>query len=141
MILSGYGPVLLFVKNQANVLWIVIPYPPFGLATVSFMGLASFLVLLGIYYSAISVAEDSTLRQSIRTLALRESKLLDSIGIAQMEQEIQRKVLTLTKLNQERMAEESGIQSSLTEEEMMQYLEQVLREVKEQKTTTDNTNW
>ena len=42
---------------------------------------------------AISVSEDSKLRQSIRHVALREPKLLDSIGIAQMEQEIQKRVL------------------------------------------------
>jgi hypothetical protein len=61
------------------------PYPPFGLPTISFIGLASYLVLAGIYSSAISAAEDSKLRQSIRNFALKETKLLDSIGMAQME--------------------------------------------------------
>jgi hypothetical protein len=67
---------------------------------------------------------------SIRSFALKESKLLDSIGTAQMEQEIQRKVITFTKRIQDRMTEESEIQSSLTEEDMKEYLEQVIREVK-----------
>ena len=52
-----------------------------------------------------------------------------------MEQEIQRRVLTLTKQNQNRMAEESGIQSSLTEEDMKDYLEQVIEEVKKERRT------
>jgi hypothetical protein len=47
-----------------------------------------------------------------------------------MEQEIQRRVLTLTKQNQDKMAEETGIQSSLTEEDMIEYLEQVIDEAK-----------
>jgi hypothetical protein len=59
------------------------------------------------------VSEDSKLRQWIRNFAL-ESRLLDSIETEQMEQEIQRRVLTVTRENQERMAEESGIQTSLT---------------------------
>jgi hypothetical protein len=79
MIISAYGLVLLFTSNQANIL-VFGPYPPFGLATISFMGLSSYLVLVGIYYSAISVAEDSKLRQSIGHFALEEAKLLDSMA-------------------------------------------------------------
>jgi hypothetical protein len=129
MIVSAYGLILLFISNHA-VLLVNITYPPFGLTTVSFMGLSSYLFLLGIYSSAISVSEDSKLRQSIRDNALQQSRLLDSIGTAQMEQEIQKKVLTLTKQNQDRMQEESGIESSLSEEDIKDYLKQVLDEVK-----------
>jgi hypothetical protein len=134
MILSAYGLVLMFISNQAVVL-VNIFYPPFGIVTVSLMGLASYLLLLGVYSSAISVSEDSKLRKSIRNYALKESRLLDSIGIAQMEQQIQKKVIEFTKQNQYQMAEETGIQSSLTEEDMRQYLEQVIREVKMQRTS------
>ena len=47
-----------------------------------------------------------------------------------MDQEIQKKVTTFTKRNQERMTEETGIQSSLTDEDVKEYLEQGIREVK-----------
>jgi len=93
------------------------------------MGLASYLILIGIYSTAISVSEDSKLRQTIRSLTTKESKLLDSIGTAHMELEIQRRVLKITQLNQDRLVEESGIQSSLTEEDMKEYLQQVIREL------------
>ena len=84
---------MIFASEQAIIL-VNKPYPPFGLPTISFLGLSSYLLLLiGIYSSAISVSEDSKLRQSIRNSALRETKLLDSIGMAQMEQEIQRRVI------------------------------------------------
>lgn len=71
---------------------------------------------------------------------MKESRLLDSIGTAQMEDEIQKKVITFTKRNQDRMAEETGIQSSLSEEDVKEYLQQVIREVKKQKTTPNKTN-
>jgi hypothetical protein len=129
MMISAYGMMLLFSSNQAAGL-VLVPYPPFGLVTVSFFGLSSYLFLIGIYSSSISVAEDSNLRRSIRSFAMKESKLLDSIGTAQMEQEIQKNVITFTKRIQDRMTEESEIQSSLTEEDMKEYLEQVIREVK-----------
>lgn len=128
MIISGIGLVLLFVSNQA-IVFVDEPYPPFGFASVSFMGLASYLVLIGIYSSAISISEDSRLRSSIRDFAMKEANLLDSIGSAHMEQEIQKRVITITKQNQDRMTEESGIQSSLTEEDMKEYLQQVIKEI------------
>jgi hypothetical protein len=103
-------------------------------------GLSSYLLLVGIYSSAISVSEDSKLRQSIRQVAISEPKLLDSIGTAQMEQEIQRRVLTISKQTRTSMVDETGIQSSMTDDDMKQYLEQVIREVKIQKSSTNNNN-
>jgi hypothetical protein len=127
---AAVGFVLLFVADQAVVL-VNAPYPPLGLASISFMGLASYLIFAGIYSSAISVSHDSQLRRSIRNFAIKETtRLLDSIGSAHMEQEIQKRVIMLTKRNQDRMAEESGIQCSLTEDDMKEYMEQVINEVK-----------
>ena len=62
-----------------------------------------------------------------------------------MEQEIQKKVITVTRQNQDRITEESGIESSLTEGDMKEYLEQVIREVTMQRTSdkprrTNNSN-
>jgi hypothetical protein len=134
MMITAYGIMLLFSSNQAASLALV-PYPPFGLATVSFFGLSSFLIFIGIYSSAISVAEDSQLRKSIRRYAVDESRLLDSIGMAQMESEIEKKILTFAKRNQEKMAEESGIQSSLSDDDIKRYLGQVLQEVRKSPST------
>lgn len=111
--ISAYGSILIFTSNQANVL-LNTPYPPFGVITSSIRGLSSYLLLVGIYSAAVSVSEDSKLRQSIRSFAIKESRLLDSIGMAQMEQQIQRKITEFTKRNQDKMTEEPGIQSSLT---------------------------
>jgi hypothetical protein len=125
MIISAYGLVLLFTSNQANIL-VSGPYPPFGLATISFMGLSSYLVLVGIYYSAISVAEDSKLRQSIGHFALEEAKLLDSIGTAQMEKQIEDFVMKMTKDNAHWLDLQSGVKPSLTEDDMNSYLAEVI---------------
>jgi hypothetical protein len=129
MIISAYGFVLLFISEQAIVLT-YLAYPPFGFVTISFMGLSSFLIFTGIYSAAISVAQDSNLRKSIRNFAINESKLLDSIGTAQMEQEVQKKVITFTKQNQARIEEETGIETSLSDQDIERYLEQVIKEIK-----------
>jgi hypothetical protein len=133
LIVAAIGFVLLFVSDQAIVL-LAVPYPPLGLSSVSFVGLSSYLILTGIYSSAVYISQDSKLRQSIRTIAIRESRLLDSIGTAHMEQEIQRRVTTLLKRNQELIEQETGIGSSTSEEaDMKEYLREVINEVKLQK--------
>ncbi len=65
MMITGYGMMILFSSNQASAL-IRFFYPPFGLFTLSFFGLASYLLLIGIYSAVMSVAQDSDLRRSIR---------------------------------------------------------------------------
>lgn len=70
---------LLFVSNQPTGL-ILLPYPLFGLVTICLIGLASYLLYLGIYSSTLSVSENSRLRQTIRNEALQESQqFLDAI--------------------------------------------------------------
>jgi hypothetical protein len=132
LIITAVGFVLLFIADQAVVL-LYVPYPPFGLASISFMGLSSYLILTGIYSSAIYISQDSKLRRTVRTIAMREARLLDSIGTAHMEQEIERKVNPLLRRSQEIIKQETGVSAS--EEDMKEYLQEVLNEVKFQKET------
>ena len=85
---------------------------------------------MGLYSSAISVSQDLKLRQSIRESAIDASKLLVSIGSAQMEQELEKKVMVVARNEKEQLTERSGIQPTLTEYDMKQYLTVVLKEIK-----------
>jgi hypothetical protein len=129
VIMSAYGLILLFVSNQAIIL-ATAPYPPFGLVTVSFVGLLSYLMLVGIYCSAISVSEDVIIRQTIRKSVNNESELLGSIGSSHMQQELERRVLKITKSTSDLMGEQTGVEPSITEGNMKEYLQEVLTEVK-----------
>ena len=90
------------------------------------------MILSGLSYSAISVAQDAALRRSIRK-NVRDMKFIENIGTAQMEQELQKRVLTIAKKNSDIMTEETGVQPSLSEDDMKQYLEEVLKEIKVRK--------
>jgi hypothetical protein len=131
MMIAAYGFLLFYVAGTAVVSQAV--YPPFGLASVSFTGLACYLIYTGLYSSAISVSQDSSLRQSIRKSAIEQTKFLQSMGTAQMEQELQKRVITIAKKNSDIMAEETGVQPSLNEDDMKQYLEEVIKEIKVKK--------
>jgi hypothetical protein len=129
MIITAWGFILYFNCGQATVLQA--GYPPYGLASVSFVGLSSFLILTGLYQSAISVAQDAKLRKSIQTSTLQQSsKLLDSIGTSQMVKEIEDKVINMTQEDAYSLAQQSGVDPSLTENEMKFYVEKVLEEIK-----------
>ena len=95
MIISGFGIFLIFAANQAATQTIPGIYPPFGLLTITVLNIAAFFMLLGIYNSATLVSTNHNLRKLIRKHAL-ESRLLDLIGQAEMENEIRRTVKKIT---------------------------------------------
>lgn len=87
MIISGYGLLLLFTASQHQVL-LQYPYPPFGLPTICYVGLASYLVLVGVYSAALSVARDSELRKEFYKTARSQLDLLKTIGVTEMEKQL-----------------------------------------------------
>jgi hypothetical protein len=127
MIISGWGIFLIFAANQASAQMLT-PYPPFGLATITILVLASFLMLLGIYNSATLVSANNELRRSIYNHAL-ESKLLGAIGHAEMEKAIQN---TVEQVNRDKVELEKELEEpvELDERELEKYIEFVVKEVR-----------
>ena len=131
MMIAAYGIVIYFVAGNATVA--AAGYPPFGLVSVSFVGLSAFLVLQGIYNSAVSVAHDVDLRRSIKKSALKESKLLDSMGKAEIQHELEKKVMKITKDKAGVITQESEVQPSLSEDELKKYFDEVISEVRKER--------
>ncbi len=129
LIISGFGFFLLFTSNQA-ILMSIAPYPPFGIATITVMGLSAYLVVVGIYMSTISLSQDTQLRRSIRRVAIAQSKLFDSMVTAEIEIEIERRVREVINIQSVEMEDETGVQPSLNEQEAHDYLKEVIREIK-----------
>jgi hypothetical protein len=133
LIMTGYGFMLFFTASQVTLS--ATAYPPFGFATVSFYGLASYLILIGLYLSAISVSEDVELRSYIKNSTMQESRFLHSIGsssLMERERLVMKKVLSKAKERQREVAEETGVQSSLTEEEIKEYVNKEKEKVERQ---------
>ena len=129
LIISGFGFFLLFTSNQAILLSIA-PYPPFGIATITVMGLSGYLIVLGIYMSTISLSHDSELRRSIRHVATTQSKLFDSMVSVEIEKEIEQRVMEVIKQRSVQMEKDTGVEPSLGDQEAMDYLKQVIDEIK-----------
>jgi hypothetical protein len=129
MIISGWGILLIFGSDQAVVQsQLQSPYPPFGLATLTVLITAAFLMLLGIYNSATLVSTNNELRISIRKHTL-ESKLLGLIGQAEMEKGIQEIVKRINQ-DKDRLEIDTQQRVELDESELKKYVDLVIREVK-----------
>jgi hypothetical protein len=85
MMITAYGFILFFTARSATIS--AAGYPPFGFINVLLLGPFSFLILNGLYRSAICVAEDIKLHESIRTLAKRESTLIDEGATAEVQKD------------------------------------------------------
>jgi hypothetical protein len=132
MIICGLGFLLFFSAGQSTLTNTL--YPPFGLATMSLYGLSTYMILLGLYSSAISVSEDIELRKSIKKSTLRESKFLDSMGTAHMEKELMKRMVVKAREEQKELAQESGgIKSSLTEEDILNIVKETDKDIKDKK--------
>ena len=128
--MCAYGIVIFVISVGSSEIYTA--YPPFGVASFSFVSLGSYLFGFGIYSAARAVSEDARLRQSIRKSVEEELRLLGSIGGAQMEQEKYKIVTKIAKQHQASMDEERAGSSipPLTEGEIKQYLDEVWREMK-----------
>ena len=127
MIIAAYGLLVFYIAGSAIAAQAA--YPPYGLASVSFIGLSCYLIYTGLYSSAVIVSQDTGLRQSIRRSVTEQSKLLDSIGTAHMEKELQSRVLTVAKKLSDTMTEETGVEASMTDNEIKEYIDLVKNEI------------
>lgn len=130
LIIAAFGFVLHFISN--NLTLTAASYPPFGIATLIPLPLSAYMIFLGVYSTAISISQDIKLRQSIKKMATKDTNLLSSIGTAQMDWEIQRTVRGLqdvVEVQEKEMEKQTGIETNLEEDEMKEYLEQVMQEV------------
>ncbi|HEY1248231.1 MAG TPA: hypothetical protein VGE97_04520, partial [Nitrososphaera sp.] len=130
---SGFGVMVLMATVSSPVHYIDFhqtPYPPFAVIPWSFGGFAAYMFSIGFYFSAISISQDRMLRKSIRRIATSETKLIGEIGMAQMHQEIERKVTLMTEEQEEILHKQTGIEQSLSEEEIKQYIDEALEETR-----------
>jgi hypothetical protein len=127
MIIAAYGFVLFYIAGSAGAAQAA--YPPFGIVAVSLTGLSCYLIYTGLYASAVTVSQDTTLRLSIRKSLTDQSKFLDSMGSAHMEKELQSTVLNIAKKHSDVLTEMTGVESSMTERDIKEYMAMVMDEI------------
>ena len=127
MIIAAYGFILFYISGSATAAQAA--YPPFGIVSVSFVGLSCYLIYVGLYSSAVTVSQDTALRLSIRKSLTDQSKFLHSMGTAHMEQELQSAVLKIAKKHSDVMTQNTGVEASMTDTDIKEYMSMVMDEI------------
>jgi hypothetical protein len=127
MYIAAWGSALLQLTGIAGVYPAL--YPPFGLFAALLTSLACYLLLIGIYSSALTVSIDTKLRRLVRTYAIEKAKLIDVVGNAQMKREIEGRVLEISRRYSDEVIQQTGVHPSLTEQDVKLYVENVMQEL------------
>ena len=130
LVMTSMGLVLIFIITQGTI--IMAPFPPFGLPSLSFAIIAIYLFNFGFYATALSLAHDIKLRETIKVKTKHNINLLGSIGKAQMTSELTQAVNNVKEIvekEEKELEEKTGIETSISEETIQDYMEQVLNEV------------
>jgi len=124
--IAGIGDTIIGIALSTSALQVT-----YGAAAHSLVLLSSFLFCLGLYVSAVAVSQDNSLRKSIKKTI---PELFDNVGSAQTEKELLERAVRLLKANREKMEEETGgVSYALTEDDIKEYIVQVIREKKQSK--------
>jgi hypothetical protein len=125
--ISAIGIISLFICFFAN------PssgsYLPFGLLSVSFFSFASYLFFVGVYSSAITISSDLSLRRTLRISVLDQSKFLDNIAIADLNEELETHIDNVIK-NHDLASYENEEKKGLSEQDIKNYALEILEELR-----------
>jgi hypothetical protein len=127
LIICSIGIVSLFSSMQPGMPFYA-TYPPFGLVTLLFLGLSSYMLLVGMLGIAANVSKDSVLRREIYKGLEVDSDVLKKMGMAEMQQEMERRILPLA--NKIKLSEEMRDRiKDPSEEDVKIMIEEVLNEI------------
>lgn len=122
LLISCIGMTILFSSVEITPLQYKV-LPPYGLVTEAFIPLGSYLLLVGIFTSAVNVSQDGELRRDFRKSAMANLNLLRTIGIAQMEKEL---------IKNFKLAEKRGTSLETTQDYSEENIKQIVHEVLEE---------
>jgi hypothetical protein len=87
LLISGMGMAFLYASIEIDTL-LYATYPPFGVVTVSFIPIGSYVLFTGILRSARLVSRDKELRKEFYKTAASQLRILKTIGVTEMEKEL-----------------------------------------------------
>jgi len=125
ILISGIGIAIIFGSLEITTLQYTL-YPPYGLITLAFMPLGSYLLFIGILTSAQNVSRNIEIRQELYKSTKSELSFLKEIGEAQRVQELVSKCKNIAKRTP--IPGETD-NFDLEQEEIMEIINNVLNEL------------
>jgi hypothetical protein len=128
LLFSSIGVAILFGTFEIAPLQYHV-YPPYGFMTQAFIPLGAYLLLVGIFSSAKVISRDSQLRKEFYKSAASQLSLLKTIGVSQMEKELERQVKSMEEKASSLSSERIGDVPELEEKNVKEILHDVLNEL------------
>jgi hypothetical protein len=121
-----------FVMNSIVIYHLIFQtlYPPYGLINLSLLGLSAFLIYIGLFSSAVLISKDMKIRILVNKLVDEEITFLKKLGQAQTQKEMEENVTEVIKKNAEVIDEQSGLELPVPQEDIQEYINYVMKEVK-----------
>lgn len=126
LLISTIG-IMILIGSQETFGVFVGAYPPFGSVTISFMGLGSYLLLIGIIGSSLYITKSSKIRDEI-VRNIESTNLLKEIGITEWNLELDKYI---KKVSKEVQKEERENYES--DEDIKRMINDVINELKDKK--------
>lgn len=130
LLISAIGIAILYGSIEIDTL-LYATYPPFGVVTVSFMPMGSYLLYTGILLSARLVARDRELRTEFHNTAMSQLGLLKTIGVGEMEKQFMERYKTVDKVHRslENIFEKDDTRHGLVDEMDRENVREILHDV------------
>jgi hypothetical protein len=128
LLLSAIGMAILFGTFEISPLQYHV-YPPYGFVTQAFIPLGAYLLLVGIFSSAKVISRDSVVRKEFYKSASSQLSLLKTIGVSQMEKELEKEVKSVEEKLSKLSPEATVDIPELEEQEAKEILHDVLNEL------------
>jgi hypothetical protein len=96
LLVSFIGMTIIFASNELAPLQFR-TYPPFGLVTEAYIPIGAYLLFVGIFTSAVQISRNAELRKVFYRNASAQLDLFKSIGVSQMEKELEERVKSTQK--------------------------------------------
>ena len=125
---------MLFSSLQITVVYLI-PYPPFGLITLTVMPISYYLVLIGLYYTARSLTYDKELLLKLaKRIRMESDSFLSDIGSAEWSQNLESTVNQVIKQNFDKL-ETEDVNSDISAENIRSYVLEVIKEIKDKQSS------
>jgi len=123
--ITGHGFIILLISNQYNII-LHYPYPPYGLLAISSTYLGGYLLLVGIYSTALSSAQNIKIHNEISKIVQANSKFSHEMAKAVFIDGIEKQITKIEK----GIEEDSGVESVPDPKELRDYIEQIIEQKK-----------
>jgi hypothetical protein len=121
--ITGHGFIILLISNQYSII-LHYPYPPYGVIAMSATYLGGYLLLVGIYSTALSSAQNIRIHNEISRIVQENSKFSHEMGTAIFIDNIEKQVSNIEKS----IEEESGVESTPDPKEIRDYIQRIIEE-------------